>query len=1165
MSGAMKPESGVKPVWSHAETAIRVSSLDGCFDFRLFRPETNFGAGGLARTLVEIDRAYSDQGVVWQGEVYAEARAVFLRRNSRRIVDFGTGAGAKFKDIFAGLDAERIQIDWDDRRETIDASTGPEASRFITANLEDAGDLERVAAELAGGPPTVFLLSDVIEHLLDPRPLLRVLRRLLRDDPGNRLIISTPDRDLIDGLGSKRLPDNLGHVRQWTLNEFGLALLSAGFDIVRIGHVKQNQYDRLDRTIIAEATCTLASYDRFLAQNHLPFRSDHVAITTEHASSRLTGGIGSYHLYSDEACGTNKIYLYVGAAGLPPSWLSFVHSKRWIHVAQFSENPPDGLDGLSNYTPDEILSALQHIVFIYDEVRLVEYQDYLGIGMRVAQAKRAGLLPPTITVCAYAHGDHFYLDNASGALLDVGRSLEIDVRERISLEQADVVLFPSKFLHDLYSDAQGLRFRDVRYQAYPIQFKRGAASDLARRPIDTLLFYGKQSPQKGYPEFCDAVVGLFDKPGHGDVAQQIKRLVLLGVTDPDPRLLNLPHVEVTHGIYPLDEVVSIIQANASRALAVLPYKGDNHPLSIFEVVDADCQILMFDAGGVPEILPVELHGSLLCRPNAAALEEGIARAVNQPFWDRTLLLDETWRLMKQRYDVVTREYKATIDSLKRSRMEPRPARGAVSVIIPNLNGDRHFFEDLALGLRNSFLRPACVQVVDDGSDKAGRERLEDGLQRLGDVPHEVTFNAQNLGLAGARNVGLAKLETPYVCAHDNDNILLNRYLDIACRILDENPDVAAVTAWSWAFKDGESWRARRAAWAFEYRPWGQDLGAMLRANAIGDAFAVYRTEAIRDLGGWDGSSKAMLEDWELFTRMTVAGLKIWVLPQPMFLYRLRANSMLQTYARMPGELRLAHALYTLAPADAVSVVTAFRKFDKEAGLLRQREAELAQSRASVMKAIASRARGILSIEADLTEQRQERFKAIARRASTWLRFEGQLAEERRERLKAVAANAITRFDLEAGLAEERRERLKEMARRARLQLASEAKSNANWLDASWRMLKPGPHSRQEDHVNPDPNSKEYKNDRRLVEISGLFDAAWYLRTYADLSALEGSPLDHYMQHGGLEGRCPGPLFDGGFYLRTYKDIADAKLNPLVHFLRHGADEGRLPGPYPQTW
>ncbi len=43
-----------------------------------------------------------------------------------------------------------------------------------------------------------------------------------------------------------------------------------------------------------------------------------------------------------------------------------------------------------------------------------------------------------------------------------------------------------------------------------------------------------------------------------------------------------------------------------------------------------------------------------------------------------------------------------------------------------------------------------------------------------------------------------------------------------------------------------------------------------------------------------------------------------------------------------------------------------------------------------------------------------------------------------------------------------------------------------------------------------------------VKRSGLFDAEWYVREYADVAAAGIDPLRHYVEYGAKEGRAPNP-------------------------------------------
>jgi hypothetical protein len=898
---------------------LRSATLTGVVAPREFRPESNFLAGGRSRRLVEVDRHYDDADVVWQEEVYQFARRLADALQPARVVDIGTGSGIKLHTAFEGHPAVRLQVDWHDERLPL-PDDAPQAA-FLPVNLEDFHDLEALEAALDPREPTLFILSDVIEHLQDPRPVLRVLRRLLKRHPQNRLVISTPDRHRVDGARAEGIPDNKGHVRQWTLAEFGLAMMSAGFQVRQIGRLRQNSFDRNDCNICCEVACTAEAYRHWLWHHGLPPVSDHLVVTSEHAKAERTGGIGTYIQLAQEADRAPRLIVFAGSSGLPEGdWTTFSRSHGWIHVADMCGRSRAPLAEIGNIDTDEILRAVLHTIFLYDDVRLIEYQDYQGLGHRIAQAKRAGLLPPSVTVLAYVHGNRLYLDAAAGMIVPE-RHLGQDARERLSIELADVVAFPSRYIRDLYVEKGGFRPRAETHLPLPVLIGERGLDDITRGPIRNLVFYGKQTAQKGYFDFVTAVLELFSEPAHAEAASRIQRIVLVGVAEPDPRLLELP-VGVEHGIWSRGEAVDKLRGFAADSLLLMPYRGDNHPLSLFEVIDLDCEFLAYDAGGVPELIPPELHDQLLCAPNAKALAAGIVRAVTQTHWERCRLVEKTRFLLRETYLGHIEAYKQTIAQLKRGAAPRMRASepGAVTVVIPNLNGTAKLLEDAAIGLRNSFHRPARVLLVDDGSTPEGLAVLEASKASFGDLPTELLVNPRNLGLAGARNTGLAVTETPYLCAHDNDNVVLNRFLQMACRILDENPEVAAVTTWSRYFEDGKPWQVE--SWGGGYRPIGADLGLALRANSMGDALAVYRVSDLREVGGWNASTKAKWEDWELFLKLVVAGKDVWVMPTEQVLYRVRPGSMLRTYEDFPAWLRLAGVLPGLPKAQAVSALRA---------------------------------------------------------------------------------------------------------------------------------------------------------------------------------------------------------------------------------------------------
>ena len=85
-----------------------------------------------------------------------------------------------------------------------------------------------------------------------------------------------------------------------------------------------------------------------------------------------------------------------------------------------------------------------------------------------------------------------------------------------------------------------------------------------------------------------------------------------------------------------------------------------------------------------------------------------------------------------------------------------------------------------------------------------------------------------------------------------------------------------------------------------------------------------------------------------------------------------------------------------------------------------------------------------------------------------------------------------------------------------------------------------------------------------IRGSALFDPEWYLARYPDVVPIARSilgPIErgvalHYLRHGAIEGRDPGPGFSTRHYYVTHPDVARSGWNALVHYETFGRAEGR---------
>lgn len=174
---------------------------------------------------------------VWQPDVVPFTVDFARLGGVHRVLDIGCGSGRKWAGI---ADLEVIGFD---RAEIVAA---------VTDIVAWPVDLES-AATIPHADGSLLLCSDVIEHMVDPIPLLRTLRQTL-DDGAVALVLSTPDRVLTRGSRHLGPPPNQYHAREWALDELCSLLTDHGFTIEHAGHTRSNDHEPAEATCLVVAT-----------------------------------------------------------------------------------------------------------------------------------------------------------------------------------------------------------------------------------------------------------------------------------------------------------------------------------------------------------------------------------------------------------------------------------------------------------------------------------------------------------------------------------------------------------------------------------------------------------------------------------------------------------------------------------------------------------------------------------------------------------------------------------------------------------------------------------------------------------------------------------------------------------------------------------------------
>lgn len=145
---------------------------------------------------------------IYQYHVYRWAASLITAHQLRSVLDLGCGTGLKLQEHIAPVCDDIVGID---------QPAGVAAARRLGApGIFHCADLDSPTCTI-DRTFDLIICSDVIEHLLDPDPMIALARRL--SHPRSIFLFSTPDRVRLRGR-SCRASTKAEHVREWAADEF---------------------------------------------------------------------------------------------------------------------------------------------------------------------------------------------------------------------------------------------------------------------------------------------------------------------------------------------------------------------------------------------------------------------------------------------------------------------------------------------------------------------------------------------------------------------------------------------------------------------------------------------------------------------------------------------------------------------------------------------------------------------------------------------------------------------------------------------------------------------------------------------------------------------------------------------------------------------------------
>lgn len=206
-----------------------------------------------------------------------------------------------------------------------------------------------------------------------------------------------------------------------------------------------------------------------------------------------------------------------------------------------------------------------------------------------------------------------------------------------------------------------------------------------------------------------------------------------------------------------------------------------------------------------------------------------------------------------------------------------------SIIIPIYNQKDYFKEAIESALSQTV--PCEIIVVNDGSTDGSKFLVEEYADRV-KVIHQV-----NKGLPSARNTGIMNATGEFILPLDADDILHPTAVERMENVFeDTDADMVSPSFSCFGLQNNDV--------ILDMRP---DLDSFKGGNRIAYC-SLFRRADLLEMGGYSPRMTYGYEDLHLTIGLLRRGKKIYTIPEPLWRYRTKENSMIQNAQAHHDEL-----------------------------------------------------------------------------------------------------------------------------------------------------------------------------------------------------------------------------------------------------------------------
>jgi glycosyltransferase involved in cell wall biosynthesis len=531
---------------------------------------------------------------------------------------------------------------------------------------------------------------------------------------------------------------------------------------------------------------------------------------------------------------------------------------------------------------------------------VVHFHEWLGLPYYSLLAKRQGLAFGATTLCVGAHGPLRWSRAGEKRLPSSRDDLIIDYMERLSVELADVVISPSRYMLE-WMRCDGWELPERSYVAQnlldlPRDLTNTRHDATEATGIRELVFFGRLDRRKGVVFFCD-VLDRIAENGPPDLAVTFLGSAVMLDESSDAT------VRRRAARWPFSVTVET-NADRERALAylrkpgrlaVMPALADNLPCTVHECALAGIPFLATDVGGTAEIVEPGAGALALAPPEIEAFAERLRAilASGQKVVAPRVPANEARRRWVAWHDSL-RDVEP--ESTKRLAHASERLVASVSVCLAHYERPR----ELAIMIDSLSAQthvPFELIVVDDGSRseaaRAALATLEPEILRRGGA----VLRIANSGPGAARHAAAERARGDCLLFVDDDDFLEPRAIATFVEVAERTGADALVSAYRRFQGDGAPPVGMHAADVHggithgddAIVPLGPALAAALVYPELGGTVIFVRRDAYFACGGFP-RDRNVDEDWELLLSLVESGYELQVIPEALFWYREREVS-----------------------------------------------------------------------------------------------------------------------------------------------------------------------------------------------------------------------------------------------------------------------------------